>query len=50
MTRTWFVRGAAAAAAVALLGLKPVDAPVAATLRAGAARVSITPAPDPPCR
>jgi len=46
MTRTCFVRGAAAAAAVALLGLTPVDAPDAATLRAGAARVSITPAPD----
>jgi neutral ceramidase len=46
MMRTSFVRAAAAVAAL-LLGLTPARLPAAAgTLRAGAAKVSITPAPD----
>jgi neutral ceramidase len=47
MTRTLLVRLAAVTCAAALLGLTPVH-PLAdaGTLRAGAARVSITPAPD----
>jgi hypothetical protein len=46
MIHTWLARAVGAAASVALLALAPVTAPAAGMLRAGAARVSITPAPD----
>jgi predicted neutral ceramidase superfamily lipid hydrolase len=47
MTGACFVRAAAAACTAVVVGLPPTRLPAhAGTLRAGAARVSITPAPD----